>query len=407
MKKNYYLWIDMNANKSRITNLRLLEKVLDRAVESGFESVVVGSKNIAGFGIYHSNIVNHYGLVNQTFSIEKDYLQMMIEEGHKRGLKVYAAIDVFSEGKRDDPSPLSPGYQNPSWQTHMYGLDQQDSVQIRPIADMKEVQAVESTDDFHDVFVNPVHEEVQEYELSVIQEIIQNYSLDGIVLDRVRFIGLGSDFSEYTREKFENYIGYSVKKWPEDIYQLHRINGVVEVKEYGYLFEAWLTFRSKVIKDFIFQVRSLIQRLNKNIELIDYTGSWYPEYYGTGANWASKNYIPTTHYPWVGPEYAKTGYAEDIDGLLSGFYYHEVTEEEIVKKGKAAYWHSVEGSARIANEVVQGVTPVIGSLFVLQYKDNPKQFKKAIDMCFKKSDGCMIFDLCYIEDYDWWKICKR
>jgi hypothetical protein len=111
-------------------------------------------------------------------------------------------------------------------------------------------------------------------------------------------------------------------------------------------------------------------------------------------------------YPWVGPEYSKTGYAEYVDKLLSGFYYPEVTVKEAAQNSRPEYWYSVEGSGIITDKVVGDAAPVIGSLFVLQYQGNPEKFKKAVEMCFKKSSGCMIFDLCYIDDYDWWDNCK-
>ena len=87
--------------------------------------------------------------------------------------------------------------------------------------------------------------------------------------------------------------------------------------------------------------------------------------------------------------------------------YHEVTEEEAITCKRPAYWYSVEGSARMVEKVVNGAVPYVGSLFLQQYVQEEEQFKKALDMCFQTSAGCMLFDLCYIEDYNWWNICKR
>lgn len=39
----------------------------------------------------------------------------------------------------------------------------------------------------HSTFVNPIREDVQNYELGIIEELVTNYDVDGIVLDRARY----------------------------------------------------------------------------------------------------------------------------------------------------------------------------------------------------------------------------
>src|SRR5690606_9487812 len=96
-----------------------------------------------------------------------------------------------------------------------------------------------------------------------------------------------------------------------------------------------------------------------------------------GVNWASKTYQPD--YDWASPDYHKTGYAEMLDFLMTGNYFSEVTREEAEEKGNPD-WYSVEGSADIAMDVVNEATFVYGSLYLLQYKDRPDQFKRALEM---------------------------
>jgi hypothetical protein len=252
--------------------------------------------------------------------------------------------------------------------------------------------------------VNPSKEEVKNYEKSIIQELAENYELDGIVLDRVRFVGLGADFSDYTKAKFEKFIKAKVINWPQDIYTLVEKNEKLEV-EFGILFGKWITFRASLIKDFVVDIKNMMDKLDKKVELVDYTGSWYPLYYQVGANWARQGYIPE-EYSWVDEKYGDTGYAEYLDNLLSGFYYEDVTIEEAKEHKKPETWYSVEGSGDIVKKVVGDSVPFVGSLFLKQYEKNPIQFKKAVEMCFEKSSGCMLFDLSYIEEYGWWKECK-
>ncbi|MGF7429485.1 alpha amylase family protein [Thermoanaerobacterium thermosaccharolyticum] len=403
MDKDYYLWIEIHANKNIILDNKYFEKIIDKCVKYRIGSIVLSVKDPSSFCIYKSEIAPHYSCYDSEFEKDKDYLELYIKQAHDRNLRIYAAVDVFSEGNKENKSNLSKCYEHPYWQTYLYGINNEGKSSIKPITDIDGLKTFDSIDDFSDVFVNPVREDVQQYEESVINELINNYDIDGIVLDRVRFIGLAADFSEYTKDKFEEFIGKKVYNWPTDIYELKVDDNGDKQVIYGDLFGDWITFKASNIKKFIIRVRETINKSNKKIEFIDYAGSWYPIYYQVGANWASEKYIPED-YPWVGKEYSKTGYAECLDKLMSGFYYPDVTIDEAIKNGKPAYWYSVEGSGIMASKVTMNVVPIIGSLFVKQYEGNPENFKKAIDMCFKKSQGCMLFDLSYIEDYNWWRL---
>ena len=53
-------------------------------------------------------------------------------------------------------------------------------------------------------FANPVSPEVRNYEISLLKEVAQNYDIDGIFLDWVRFDDYNMDFSTYTINKFQN-----------------------------------------------------------------------------------------------------------------------------------------------------------------------------------------------------------
>ncbi|NGZ76520.1 family 10 glycosylhydrolase [Saccharibacillus alkalitolerans] len=58
-------------------------------------------------------------------------------------------------------------------------------------------------------FVNPLHHEVQQYERSLIREVVENYAVDGVVLDWIRFDDYNMDVSDYTIAKFKAQFGYS------------------------------------------------------------------------------------------------------------------------------------------------------------------------------------------------------
>ena len=280
LNHEYYLWVEIEANKRRILDYSSFCQILDKCYRSGIGSLILGVKDITGFGIYQSDLVPHYSKYSTDFD-NSDYLQKYIRPAHERGLKIYAAVDVFAEGLIRHPHPLAPGYKNPEWATRMYGIDPAGAPVIKPITDLSGIRTTGSIDDFGDVFVNPVREDVRDYELGIIRELANQYEIDGVVLDRVRFVGLGSDFSDYSRTEFEKFIGRNLNNWPEEVYRLVDRNGAVEV-EYGPLFGDWTTFRAQIIKEFIIAARKITREAGRKVEFIDYTGSWYPLYYQVG-----------------------------------------------------------------------------------------------------------------------------
>ncbi|MBR3927817.1 MAG: family 10 glycosylhydrolase [Clostridia bacterium] len=402
---NYFVWIEITANRKLILDRNTFSEAMDKCAKCGIDSVVLSVKDTSGFVLYPSQYAPHYSKFDESFE-EKDYLLECLSLIHEKGLKVYAAIDVFAEGNKKRKHPLMKGLTHKGWMCEVYGLNEKDEPVVQPVTDETPIQTMGSIDDFGEIFVNPANDEVVRYELSLIEEIMNNYAIDGIVLDRVRYVGLSSDFSNLSIGKWKKASGIEGEIDLSDIYALRKNGGEIEV-EYGKYFSSFNTFRAQMIYDFIEKVRACVDGANKKIDFIDYTGSWYPLYHLVAANWASPDHLEKS-YPATDPaEYAKTGYIRYVDRLMSGFYYEDVEIEEARAHNAPADWYSVEGSADIAYEVTKREKPILGSLFLDQYKDNPESISRAIDMCFKKSDGCMLFDLCYLVHNDWWRHAAR
>jgi hypothetical protein len=243
------------------------------------------------------------------------------------------------------------------------------------------------------VFVNPANPEVQNYELSLIKEVVTKYDVDGIVLDRARYPGLNTDFSDLSREMFEEFLGFKVERWPEDVLYLpgERI-GI-----YGRL---WMKWRAMVIRDFIARVASMLYEINPRIVLGVYVGAWYPVYYEYGVNWASSKV--SGYDPFSLEEYRETGYAEFVDYICAGLYYGRVW-----KAGSPKKWESVEGGAELAKEVIAHSAFVYGGLYLLLYRNDKERFKEALKIVLSKLQGVMLFDLYYVEEYRWWGILEE
>jgi len=398
---NYYVWVEIGANRKLILDKKLFEEAMEKCAQCGIDSVILSIKDTTGFTLYPSQYAPHYSKLNEMFE-DKDYLQQCLDIVHEKGMKLYASFDVFAEGNKRRRHPLMKGLTEEGWMCEVYGLDENNQPVVQLSSDEKPIQTFGSIDDFGEIFVNPANDDVVRYELQLIDEVMNGYDIDGIVLDRVRYVGLSCDFSQLTINKWKKAAGIEGDIDLNDIYKLKNVDGKIEI-EYGKLFGSFNTFRAQMICDFIRKVRELVNRANKKIDFVDYTGSWYPLYHLVAANWASPDHRESAYPQTNAEEYAKTAYVRELDSLMSGFYYEDVEIREAHEHNMPAYWYSVEGSAQIAYEVTRREKPIIGSLFLDQYKEHPENITRAIDMCFEKSDGCMLFDLCYLVRNDWWK----
>ena len=402
---NYFVWVEITANTQTILHEDRFRDAMKKCAEAGIDSVILSIKDTSGFVLYNSSIAPHYSKFKEGFE-EIDYLERCLRIVHECGMKLYASFDVFAEGNKMLRNPLMKGLTKDGWMCEVYGLDSNDQPVVQPIVSEHPIQTIGNIDDFGEVFVNPANEEVVEYELSLIKEVIDRYEIDGIVLDRVRYVGLSADFSALTLNKWKEAAGITEEVALSDIYSMEKVDGEIKVT-YGKYFGSYNTFRAQTVHDFICKVRGVVDNADRKVEFVDYTGSWSPEYYMVAANWASKEHIEASYPETDGAEYAKTGYIKQVDRMLSGFYYEDVTIEEARQHHQPADWYSVEGSADIAYEVTHRERPIVGSLYLFQYSPKPEDITRAVDMCFKTSDGCMLFDLCYLVNNDWWSLVNR
>jgi hypothetical protein len=403
--KKYFMWFDATANYERFSYPDSIKFYLNKIKETGFTDAVIDIKPITGEVLYESRIAPQMSEWKDFKRDNFDYLRVFLEEGHRLGLRIHAAMNVFAGGHNFYDRGIVYGDKF-SWQSVNY-------------TDSGLVQITELKHKYS-AMLNPASRQVQNYQISIIKEIVRTYpELDGIILDRVRYDGIESDFSRESEEMFSTYSGEEVY-YPKDVYiWKNRIKGETPGYIKGRFFNKWLEWRVSVIYEFFSRVRTEVKRINPAIAFGDYAGAWYPLYYEVGVNWGSKKYDPSREFDWATSNYMNYGYAELLDFFLSGNYFFEVTKDELkslkekdlkqteagIKKSKED-WYSVEGSAEMVNRVTMGVVPVFAGLYVEQYENNSEQFGKAVKMCLDKSGGVMIFDIVHIINKDWWDVLR-
>jgi len=402
-QKPMYMWFDCEANFIRLSYPDSISFYFDKLKKLGFTDVVADVKAITGETLFKSSFapyMQEWG--GFTRADNYDMLEVFISEAHKKGLRVHASLNVFCGAHLYLERGII--YDNhPEWQSQVYTPEG-----IFPITKVKPN---------YNGMLNPALPEVRRYELDILKEIVTRYhELDGIILDRVRFDGITSDFSQASKEMFEKYAGVIVQKFPSQIFSWSKNkNGNYDWKP-GRYFNKWVEWRASLIYTFIADVKAELKDIKPDLKISDYAGSWYPVYYEVGVNWASNKYDASQDYSWATKEYKNYGYAELLDELQLGLYYTEITIDEVTKRNSESlsgrteaamgkgreYWYSVEGAAKLSREVTKDAVPVIGSIYADQFGNDSVKFSQAVNMALNSSDGLMVFDIVHVIKRNWW-----
>lgn len=483
------MWMDATANLDNLDSQAKVADVMEKCRRANINTVVVDVKPLIGEVMYPSKIAPRLTTYRgKQYDPNFDLLRTALGEGHKRGLKVYASINTFSEGHK--LVGRGPAYDHPEWQAISYVADRtivtdESSRSVWPIlgdppptdgisvyaptagpaktARPEEVYSIiadnvvqatvggsavaESTvpippngfvlagngaagqwmadylrpgvtvrwdvqnrlvpiaqapTERVSVFVNPLQPEARARELAIIHEISAGYDIDGMVFDRMRYSSLTTDFSDLSRRTFEQWAGVKIQNWPADIYQ-YPADPTQEIIR-GPYFEKWLEWRSHVIHKFTEEATHTVRAARPTAKCAVYVGSWYPVYYGVGANWASDEY--NAQYDWMTGSYYKTGYAPLLDWICTGTYYAEPFRATARAAGKDPD-ATVEAGAQLSNIVVSDAAFVYGSLNLPDYQGRPGPFLQAIQASLQETQGVMFFDLVYVMQYSLWGVLQQ
>jgi len=481
------LWMDGTANLQRLSSRAGVAAVMDRCVKARINTVVVDVKPLSGHVLFESKVAPKLAeWKGFRYPEGYDLLRTALDEGHRRGLKVHANINVFSDGHKLVRS--GPVYEKPDEQTVIYDVErtfttsrgarrtlsvgvnrgpgtdqvsvydagyrapkaiapneayaivQSDRVEavvqgsqappqgvstgpdrylligqdegarwllqnlkagdtLTWTAAEKLIPVVDAPSETVAAFFNPANPVSREYLLRVVDEIATNYDIDGIVFDRMRYASLHSDFSEYSRQKFQDYLGQKLNRFPADVYSFDPTPGKPLV--WGAYFKQWLEWRARNIRTWLEAANKIVREKRPAAKVGVYVGSWYTSYYTVGVNWGSEEFAPG--YDWMSPAYPATGYAGLLDWITTGCY-HPVATREQAKNAGLDDSYTVQAAAELSTRAVADVAFVYAGLYVLDYKNSPEAFREAVQAARDYSHGVMLFDLTHIEEYGWWSM---
>lgn len=385
------LWIDQFSNAKNLNSTDKIRTMVATAKKAGVTAFAFDVKGCEGYASYKKADLTNVPYMTETKTATKavnmdiDFLEEMIKAAHEQGIELYASFNFFTEGNvANHDSAIDIFNNHQDWAEVFYAPE--DQGELKSVLDTARTNTL--------IYVNPANPEVTEFELKRAEEVLKNYDIDGIVMDRTRYDNQYADFSDITKAQFITYlqgIGKTLNQWPQDVYTFDASNNIVP----GPLYNDWITFRSGIIKNFVSQMSTLVNKYEgikgKEIKLSAYVGAWYESLYQNGVNWAAPDFtynkrLNLPNSSLYTSAYADTSYTDYIDFLMIGCYYP--TGSQIAR-------YTTLGNILTKNEI-----PFCGSIDITSIT-TPEQLRECFQSAYDTSDGAMIFDLIYV---DWYKM---
>ncbi|MBQ7254562.1 MAG: family 10 glycosylhydrolase [Bacteroidales bacterium] len=400
------VWIEVGANFNQYANsTNNITSDCRRLADGGFTHLVVEVRPTSGDVLFASKVAPQLkeealwrpdGLQYVPREADFDYLQAFIDAGHAAGLKVLAGVNVMVGGFRCEAGCRGMLYDHPEWRDWA-------AVDLTPGGLLNHL---DDSTTIGGRFLDPANRDVQKFLLEMLSDVASYKDLDGVVLDRCRYddYALDAGYTAAAKAAFAEYLGGEPSRWPV----FEEPGHIFLDKEPDELENKWLTFRCKIIHDFVADAVATMHTVNPGLKVGVYVGAWFSEYYRSGVNWTSPRYPLAKEEPtfrWATEEYQATGFADLVDFMLLGAYCPADNihgEEEKTMEGFAKL-----GAKRLCGEVPFVAGPDIGNQPGFQNggrADILPEIAKTMDaVC----DGCFIFDLCYIRVFDYWDAFKQ
>jgi hypothetical protein len=245
------------------------------------------------------------------------------------------------------------------------------------------------------LMTNPHNPEVQKRILNMVEEVVRNYAVDGVIFDdRLRYAGIHADFSYETRKLFEQYVGKEIR-WPDDVFKFEVTFPLLTRRVVpGPHFDTWLLWRSMTLRNWLAKSVALVKGIRPAAQVAVYAGSWYGEYPTYGSNWAADDFAAGFHF--LTPSYQKTGFAGLLDWLTTGAYYPSPTIADALASGRIP-GASIEAAGQLSNRAVNDQTWIYCGIMISDYSGRPEALKGAVQAAAATTQGIMVFDYSHFE----------
>ena len=241
------LWIVRDSMKSKAE----IDSAMIHAYKAGYDVVFLQVRG-RGDAFYDSKIVSKNDLIDKDF----DPLAYAISLGHTIGLEVHAWVNCYIlwSSKYKPKSKEHLYYTQTNWtESDLHGK-----------MDWRINLKSPKSPQWEGIYLSPLHPEVNLYLREVYKELIDNYNIDGIHLDYIRFQDEFYGYNPRGRAEFENI--YNID--PRDI-----VRGIISTR-YGWtqnfvdsMNVAWNSFREDKVTELVNYIHEDIKNSGKAIEL--------------------------------------------------------------------------------------------------------------------------------------------
>ena len=402
VQKPSIVWVEVGANFAEYGNSRQnIEADCKRIADMGFTHVVVEVRPTSGNVLFKSDVApaltqvarwTPEGMRYFPRTEDFDYLDAWIESGHAAGLKVLAGVNMMVGGFKCEAGDIGMVYDRP---------ERKNWCAVDLLPDGSLVNQADNSATVGGRFLDPANKEVQAFLLELLKEVSAYKGLDGIVMDRCRYDDYAMDagYTDVAKEQFAQYIGRQPERWPVFTEPGH----IFLDKTPDALETQWLTFRCKVIHDFVSECADAVHSVRKDLPLGIYVGAWFSEYYRSGVNWTSPKYDLAKEEPtfsWATPEYQATGFANLVDFMILGAYCPAANIHGDTEKTMEGY--AKLGRKRLCGEVPFYSGPDIGNEKGFENGGRGDLLPEIKATMQKEADGFFLFDLCHIRAFNYW-----
>ncbi|MCL1469122.1 family 10 glycosylhydrolase [Argonema antarcticum A004/B2] len=233
------IWLD-RGSIVQAGSERGLAKIFDGLAQAGINTVFFETVN-AGYTIYPSQVAPEQNPLTKGW----DPLAAAIKLAHERGMELHAWVWTFAVGNQRHNAilNLSPDYPGPIISAHPDWANYDNQGRMIPAGQTKP-------------FLDPANPEVRRYLLSLCDEILSRYNVDGLHLDYIRY-----PFQDPSRGSV-----YGYGKAARQLFQ--EMAGVDPMKispSNRPMWQKWTEFRTSQINSFVAEVSHMARQRRPNL----------------------------------------------------------------------------------------------------------------------------------------------
>ena len=298
-----------------------VQKLLKTCSECGFNRIYLETNSV-GRAYYHSDILDSHEILGKQYDEYKDYLECFIEEAHKLNIEVITWVQVF-RAKSSSESKLASCYKE-EWLTIDYNGNKCS-------------------------FLDSTNPEVHNFLISQFSELVNNYNLDGLEYDYIRYessniLSYPSSIIDYGYTKnsinmFKKKYGYSSS---EDI------KIILEDKKAR---ARWVEFKKQRITDLLNSSKEELRLIKPNLI---FTAAVFPD----------PNSIDTIMQDW--PRWLNEELIDYVEPMIYQKDTNYFINYQVDNFLSAVINHDEE---YLKNKVIVGLGPVVNAGDYLQYFD--------------------------------------